>query len=84
MVVFCVTPVTLEPITELIVTVPEPLPELVTVPPLFMLPVWKVIPPVLLAFIVKANAAVIAPLNVAFPLPLLPMVAALPKVMAPL
>ncbi len=61
---FCVTPVTLAPMTELIVVVPEPVPELVIVPALLTLPEESVMPPVELSCRARLYAPVTPPLTV--------------------
>lgn len=65
------TPVTLVPITELILTPPLPVPELVTVPVLFKLPVLIVIPAALVLLLVRFMfpVPVIPPLIVRTPVP---------------
>lgn len=75
-VLFSTTPVTLVPITELIVVAPVPAPTLVTVPVLLMLPVANVtVPLVPFSLIVKLLVPVTPPLKVVdIAVPLLPMV----------
>ena len=73
---FSVTPVTLVPMTELIVVAPVPAPILVTVPVLLMDPVAKVIvPEVAFSLMVRLLEPVIPPLKVVeIAVPVLPKV----------
>ena len=76
---FSVTPVTLVPMTELIVVAPVPTPVLVTVPVLLIEPVTKVIvPEVAFSLMVRLLEPVTPPLNVVEI-----AVPALPKVKVP-
>jgi len=83
---FCVMPVTLEPTPPVMDTLPEPLPELVIVPVLFTAVVERVIAWVPPALIVRfaVPVLVIPPESVnVFPVPVLPIVLSLPKLIAP-
>jgi len=83
---FCVIPVTLDPTPPVMDALPEPLPELVIVPVLFTAAVERVIAWVPPALIVRfaVPALVIPPERVnVFPVPVLPIVLSLPKLIAP-
>ena len=85
-VLFCVMPVTLEPTPPVMDTLPVPVPELVIVPVLFTAAVERVIAWVPPALIVRfaVPALVIPPERVnVFPVPVLPIVLSLPKLIAP-
>ena len=71
---FWKTPATLVPITELIVVVPAPVPELVMVPALSTEAVESVVPPAALLLTVKLKAPVIPPERVMVPPAAEPMV----------
>ena len=68
---FCVTPVTLDPMTELINVPPVPVPEWVTVLVLFKLPVLMLMPAELVELFARTSAfaPVIPPLMVSTPVP---------------
>jgi hypothetical protein len=80
---FCTTPVTLVPILELIVTIPCPDPELVTVPTLLIAPVEIVTVLRSLLLIITSPVPVIPPVIVIFEV-VVAIVSALFKVIAPL